>query len=162
MGVAGEFLTLAVNLAKPGPTDPEQACLRRSVSTAYYSLFHLLVQEAAQSWNGSAEVQIGLERAFEHKRMRDVSKAIWTGPWKGWSTPSPPVPPELQDVARAFTTLQDARHQADYDNAKVWTPADAGEFVALTRSAIEGWQKIRNDPAANEYLLSLLVGKKRE
>jgi hypothetical protein len=162
MGIAEDLLLLAANLAKPGPADPVQACLRRSVSTAYYSLFHLLVQEATQAWNGSAEARIALERVFEHKRMRDVSKAIWTGPWKGWSTPSPPVPSELRDVANAFTILQVARHDADYDNGTVWTPADVADVVALARSAFENWQKIRDHPAANEYLLALLVRKKRE
>jgi uncharacterized protein (UPF0332 family) len=162
VGVAADLLLLAGNLAKPGPTDPEQACLRRSVSTAYYSLFHLLVQEAVQAWSGSGEARTALERVFEHKRMKDVSKAIWNGPWKAWSTPSPPMSVELQRVAQAFSMLQEARHEADYDNAKVWTHADVDGFVALARSAFEDWQKIRQDPAANEYLLSLLVGKRRE
>jgi hypothetical protein len=162
MGVAADLLLLAGNLAKPRPEDPEQAYLRRSVSTAYYSLFHLLVQDAVQAWDGSAETRIGLERVFEHKRMKDVSKAVWSGPWKGWSAASPPVPPELQRVAQTFTILQEVRHAADYDNARLWTLEGVDDLVALARTAFEDWQKIRNDPAANEYLLSLLVGKKRE
>jgi hypothetical protein len=36
------------------------------------------------------------------------------------------------------------------------------ELVAEARTAFENWQKIRTDPAANEYLLSLLMGKRRE
>src|ERR1017187_1520709 len=53
MGIADDLPTLADRLANPAPGDPEQACLRRAISTAYYALFHLLVQEAVQGWSGS-------------------------------------------------------------------------------------------------------------
>ena len=74
MGIAEDLLALSGRLANPAPDDPEQASLRRSISTAYYALFHLLVQEAAQGWNGSPNVRVGLERRFEHKNMKDVSQ----------------------------------------------------------------------------------------
>ena len=47
----------------------------------------------------------------------------------------------------------DARHQADYDNAKTWTPREAREKITVAQSAFENWDKIRTDPASNEYLL---------
>src|ERR1017187_3602354 len=53
MGIADDLPTLADRLANPAPGDPEQACLRRAIPTAYYALFHLLVQEAVQGWSGS-------------------------------------------------------------------------------------------------------------
>jgi len=65
-------------------------------------------------------------------------------------------------VAETFIKLQDARHKADYDNAKVWASGECAALVAEVRAAFENWQKIRSDPAANEYLLSLLMGKRRE
>ena len=43
MGIADDLPTLADRLANPAPGDPEQACLRRAIPTAYYALFHLLV-----------------------------------------------------------------------------------------------------------------------
>ena len=52
--------------------------------------------------------------------------------------------------------------QADYDNAKTWTVREAREKIAVAQSAFQNWGKVRADPAANEYLLSLLIGKKRE
>ena len=57
--------TLAGRLANPAPAEPEQAFLRRSISTAYYALFHLLVQEAVQCWTGSTTARFSLERRFE-------------------------------------------------------------------------------------------------
>lgn len=162
MGIAEDLLTLAGRLADPAPTEPQQACFRRAISTAYYALFHVLVQEAVQGWNGSSTARFGLERKFEHKIMKDVSNAIVRSSWRGWSNPSPVVPPELRIVAKIFVNLQDARQQADYDNAKTWASIDVQITVAEAREAFENWSKIRTHPAANEYLLSLLIGNKRE
>jgi hypothetical protein len=40
---------------------PTEGTLRRSVSTAYYALFHLLIHEACSNW--------ARPRVFKHKRM---------------------------------------------------------------------------------------------
>ncbi len=162
MGIAEDLLTLAHRLAAPVSGEPEQASLRRSISTAYYALFHLLVQEAVQSWNGSATARFGLERRFEHKTMKEVSNAVLRSSWRGWSVPSPVVPTELQAVAKVFVPLQEARQQADYDNAKIWESTAVQAHVTDSQTAFENWARIRTHPAANEYLLSLLIGSKRE
>jgi uncharacterized protein (UPF0332 family) len=162
MGIAEDLLTLASRLANPTPTEPEQASFRRSISTAYYALFHLLVQEAVQSWNGSTTARLGLERRFEHKTMKEVSNSVWRSSWRGWSTPSPPVPTELQAVARVFVKLQETRQQADYDNGKTWESIAVKAIVTESQTAFANWSKVRTHPAANEYLLSLLIGNKRE
>jgi hypothetical protein len=162
MGIADDLLTLAGRLANPAPTEPEQASFRRSISTAYYALFHLLVQDAVQSWNASATARFGLERKFEHKTMKEVSNSVWRNSWRGWSTPSLVVPRELEAVAQAFVKLQEARQQADYDNAKTWEPTAVQARLADARGAFANWDVIRTHPAANEYLLSLLIGNKRE
>jgi len=94
--------------------------------------------------------------------MKDVSNAVWRGSWRGWSTPSPVVPTELQNVASVFVDLQEARQQADYDNAKTWASVDAQALVADAQFAFDNWTTIGSHPAANEYLLSLLIGNKRE
>jgi uncharacterized protein (UPF0332 family) len=162
MGIAEDLLTLAGRLANPAPTEPEQASFRRSISTAYYALFHLLVQDAVQSWNGSPTARFGLERRFEHKTMKEVSNAVLRSSWRGWSVPSPVVPSELEAVAKVFVTLQEARQQADYDNAKTWEATAVETHVTDAQLAFANWSKIRMHPAANEYLLSLLIGNKRE
>ena len=113
MAIADDLLTLAEHLTKPAAADPEQAWLRRSISTAYYALFHLLVGEAAQRWTGSPASRLGLERAFKHDQMKEVSRAVATGSWKGWSTPRLSVPGSLRDVANSLVKLQEARHQAE-------------------------------------------------
>lgn len=65
-------------------------------------------------------------------------------------------------MAAAFVLLQEARHEADYDNSKIWFSSDVLGLIADTREAFENWTAIRINPAANEYLLSLLIGIKRE
>ncbi|MGI8742482.1 MAG: hypothetical protein ACR2NN_07905 [Bryobacteraceae bacterium] len=162
MGLADDLLSLSEHLASPKPTDPEQVWFRRSVSTTYYALFHLLIEDAVQGWDGSASLRLGLERAFAHDRMKEVSRTVSQGSWKGWSMPPLQIPHELQVTATAFVRLQRARHQADYNNAKEWTKTEVTDEIRVTRNAFQSWREIRSHRAANEYLLSLLVGKKRE
>jgi hypothetical protein len=162
MAIADDLLTLAAHLAKPGATDPEQAWLRRAISTAYYALFQLLVQEASQRWTGSPASRIGLERTFRHDQMKEVCRVISTGSWRGWSTPQLPVPQELRDIAKSFTSLQEARHQADYNNEKSWTQTEVAAKLNDAGTAFQNWKKIDGTQVANEYLLSLMIGKKRE
>ena len=125
MGIAADLLALADRLARPGPEDPLQASWRKSVSTAYYALFHLLVSEAVQCWSGSPGARLSLERAFDHKRMKEISASVVNDSWKAWSASPPPVPDDLKAVAKAFVDLQAARHQADYDSATTWSQTEA-------------------------------------
>ena len=162
MGIAEELLALAGYLATSSSPALEQAAFRRSVSTAYYALFHLLINAAAQRWGGSAEARRGLERAFRHNSMKEISGLVSKGAWTGWSTPPLTVPTELKELAEVFTKLQEARHMADYDNTKIWTSTEVDARLNDARTAFQNWQKIQNDPAAHEYLLALLIGKKRE
>jgi hypothetical protein len=78
------------------------------------------------------------------------------------STPSPVAPAELEAVARVFAKLQESRQQADYDNARIWESTEAQAIVTDAETAFANWTKIKTHPAANEFLLSLLIGNKRE
>jgi hypothetical protein len=162
MGIVGQPLDLAAYLATPPSPALEQASFRRSVSTEYYALFHLLVIEAAQRWDGSTEARLSLERAFNHSDMKKISEAVSKGSWKGWRIPQEPISKELQDVAEAFVRLQEARHLADYANTKSWTSTEVEARLDDARAAFESWERIQSIPAAHEYLLALLIGKKRE
>ena len=52
-----------------------EANVRRSVSTAYYALFHLLVRDAVKNWKHTDD-HSRLARTFDHRRMKDASKGI--------------------------------------------------------------------------------------
>jgi hypothetical protein len=110
MAFAEDLLKQAFLLLNKEPKTPTQASLRRSVSTAYYALFHLLIQDASANWS-RMDTRDYLARAFEHKTMKEASTRVEN------ATYNPSVPPQvvakLRSVARAFRELQIQRHLAD-------------------------------------------------
>ena len=63
-------------LATKEKSRPKQASLRRSVSAAYYALFHLLVDAAARRLVSAADrkpLRNCLARAFDHGLMKRVA-----------------------------------------------------------------------------------------
>jgi hypothetical protein len=162
MELADDLLELADRLAKPASNDPEQASLRRAVSTAYYALFHLLVGDVGQLWHGgSATSRQRLERALEHTAMKEVSQMFSQTPWTDWSGQPVALPAELREVAKAFVALQQERHDADYNSVRIWAPLEAQSKVEQARLAFQQWRAVRTQPVAQDYLLAFLVGRKR-
>jgi hypothetical protein len=162
MGLADDLLQQADHLLTYEGDNPSQASLRRAVSTAYYALFHLLIEDAAQRWQGSLEACTGIQRAFAHGQMKDVSKAFTERTWLDWHGNRQPVPPALHIVANAFVGLQEERHAADYDNNEQWSVTEVRAHLNTARSAFEAWHLINNDPMAGNYLLSMLLGRPRK
>lgn len=135
MGLAHDLLQQADHLASYEGSNPSQASLRRAVSTAYYALFHLLIEDAAWRWQGSAEARTGLERAFAHGPMKTTSIQFGGRNWRDWHGNPQPVPGILQKVAKAFVKLQEDRHTADYDSHEYWTSAEVGAVLNRDRTA---------------------------
>src|SRR5450432_3392761 len=75
MAYHDDLLQQAIDLAHKNPKSPTQADLRRSVSAAYYALFHLLISETVAHWS-LATSRDALGRMFEHSVMRKVSGRI--------------------------------------------------------------------------------------
>ncbi len=161
MGLAQDLLQQTEHLATYEGVNPSQASLRRAVSTAYYALFHLLMEEAGARWQGSSEAQTGLERGLDHGPMKNASTQFVKPTWQDWHGNDRPVPPALQQVARAFVDLQDERHTADYNNHELWSASEVQATLNTVRSAFRDWQTIRTDPMAGNYLLMMLLPKKR-
>src|SRR5580658_4790791 len=107
MAFAEDLLKQAFLLLNKESKNPTQASLRRSVSTAYYALFHLLIQEASANWS-RADTRDYLARAFEHRTMKQACT------WAENATYDPAISPQvvarLRSVARAFRELQLQRH----------------------------------------------------
>lgn len=141
---------------------PTQASLRRSVSTAYYALFHLLVQDASATWS-RLETRDHLARAFEHKTMKEASIRAENATYDPLNN-DPSVPPllvaKLRSVAKAFRELQYQRHLADYSNATKWDRVKASSMVNQSKTAFSDWKAIRNEYVAQRYLVSLLSNYK--
>jgi hypothetical protein len=69
--------------------------------------------------------------------------------------------PEQASFRRAISTAYYALFHL-CDNSALWGYSDVAAVIVDTHDAFDSWAKIRTHPAASEYLLSLLIGNKRE
>src|SRR6202050_5778875 len=99
MVFADDLLNQAFLLLNKESKNPTQASLRRSVSTAYYALFHLLIQEASANWS-RVDTRDYLARAFDHRTMKDASTRAENATYE--TSVSPRGVAKLRSVARAF------------------------------------------------------------
>ena len=156
MAYPADLIQHAIFLSKLNSSDePKQADLRRAVSAAYYGLLHLLTTEAARNWKHQNQ-RDRFARMFEHGRMRNCSSRV-----SSRALPSGPseitVAKDLRFVAASFVELQQARHAADYDNAKIWSRKEVLETIKLAEKATAAWSRIREEEVAQEYLLDLIA-----
>lgn len=127
MTVYDDLISLAERIAKLDTGKPKQANLRRAVSTAYYAVFHYLVDEACRAQIGTQNEQRGyrhaLGRAFVHSVMKSACTSFGGGTLKDSvvkglpkdRNDTYPIPKAIQNVAATFAELQEKRHLADYD-----------------------------------------------
>jgi len=142
--------------------------LRRAISTAYYSLFHLLTLEAGGVFVGRLETVELIVRAYDHGKMAEVSKFFAEGNLprmlvslgKSFSDPNRRrTLADLKVVAGAFVELQEARHRADYDLSARYDRSEATRLIDLAELAFSTWSRIREDDLARIYLACFLVFK---
>ena len=144
-----DLLDLADHLAKLGSTRPKQAALRRAISTAYYGVFHFLIEQATKELAGvrgtDANLRAFLARGGSHAGLKAVCKAVSTGNWptliekrigKG-KLGAPPAP--LRSVGAAFVNLQELRHVADYDPLRRFNRADTIIEVGRAQGLVSDW-----------------------
>jgi uncharacterized protein (UPF0332 family) len=148
-----ELLNLARELVDRNPAAPVVADLRRGISTAYYALFHLLVDEATTRLVAVASLRPRIARSFDHKIMRMVCQDY--GKLTSNSA-GQKVPQEIRSIADEFIVLQLARHEADYDTSAIITQARADTEVLRAELAFLDWARVQFDPAAETFLAELL------
>ncbi|MBI1849465.1 MAG: hypothetical protein HYR85_03870 [Planctomycetes bacterium] len=157
-GIHDSLLDQARHLATRDPKKPNQANLRRAVSTAYYAVFHLLVRDATRHilrGRAQATYRARVARAFGHADLKRASLAFIGGNVR--SIGPLIVPPELVAVSRAVVDLQDARHLADYDLSRRFDRSEVLDFVEQAASAFRAWAKTRRSEIADLYLTMLLI-----
>jgi hypothetical protein len=136
--------------------------LRRAVSAAYYSLFHLLTSDASDrliTGSGKEDLRAVLRRAFEHAIMFQACREF-IKPNAGKlekALGGVAVPLALNYVAEAFIVLQQARHEADYDVSRSFTRLQALDIVALAEKAFVDWQSVRKTIPGDIFLTALLA-----
>src|SRR5271157_4237602 len=137
-----------------------QAILRRAISTAYYALFHLLISEATLNW-ARPELRPVLGRLFDHGTMYSASGtkvSELNEYFKGRPAESPArtVAQRLLTVCQAFVRAQQRRVDADYNVGRDVTESELLAQIESVTEAFGTWNIIRDEPAAQAYLLSML------
>lgn len=151
------------------PASPRPELLRRAVSSAYYALFHELIAEAVRQTLGvdasrSAD-RHAVARFYQHGEMRSVCRWVLdraqrrTLPDRVSALLDSPQA-ALVEVAAALVTLQDARHDADYNHLATVRLDEARSHVTLARTVLAGLPGLGGDRVYSNFLALLLGGPK--
>ena len=76
----------------------------------------------------------------------------WKGPMGGSS-----VSEDLRQVASAFVSLQEARHEADYDLGRPFSRGEARDLIEDAEKAKSSWDNVKKDLEGQVFLTALLV-----
>ena len=160
MSLPNDLLEQAQFLVWRESRRPRQSSLRRAVSTAYYSTFHLLCYEAASQASPATPAGLAdrVQRAMAHATMKSAAKAFESGnlPHYLRSLVTDPFPTRVSGIASAFVQLQDERHRADYDVSDRFDRARAQKAVALAAQLFADWAAVRNTDDARVFLAALV------
>lgn len=159
------LLELAQEIANLHPGESHQASLRRALSTGYYALFHLLIEEATLNWK-HPEARGVLARVFDHGPMRqaaDKKAAELNGYFKGAPVEGKErtIADHLHFVAETFVQAQQDRNEADYNVARNWDRTEVLVYIKEIAEAFKSWEVVRDEPAAQAFLVSMLASKER-
>jgi hypothetical protein len=160
MSLHAELLDTAGYLLRRNQNRPTQADIRRSVSTAYYALFHRLIDDAVSRLTAGEAQRDAFARAFDHGEMNEACRKVLHPPKDFAPLSGVTVPAELRVMADLFINLQNERHDADYNRGKPFVRAEARQRLEELELALEGWERVRPTPAAEAFLLLLLLGRR--
>jgi hypothetical protein len=127
---------------------------RRSVSTAYYALFHFILDEATRSLIGThtelRNRRRTLARVFTHagikKTLDKISGAKVDASVRDFLRPRHAAgddfsaPDFARHLAKVFSELQLKRHEADYDLNALIGKVDARIMILRVAAAISDWR----------------------
>ena len=162
MSLYHDLIEQAEHLAKRELKKPRQASLRRAVSTAYYALFHMLIDDAVLKLipNAPSLLRVQAQRAFAHRDMRNACEQLTKSSNTFARLLVQPVEPELQTVAEAFVELQFRRHAAGYDLTQIFDRIGVLGIIGRAKAAVAAWSRVRNAPNANVFLAALLLNSR--
>ncbi|MBX3183268.1 MAG: hypothetical protein KIT72_04125 [Polyangiaceae bacterium] len=165
MSLHGDLLSQAEDLAKREPNRPKQASLRRSVSSAYYAVFHLLIDAASRFVvRGGDRVSLrhAVARTFDHGEMKFAANTFKGGalPHALQDAVKGPISTELKRLSEGFIELQQARHEADYNLSRTFTRDEALDLLRTAAQAFDDWQVVANTQAGDAFLVALLLRRK--
>jgi hypothetical protein len=161
--VHNDLLNQARRLARLDAQKPKQANLRRSVSAAYYSLFHFLVDQSCRAAIGSLHQQSDfravLGRSFEHTSMRDACRSFDGGTLPAHVSKGLPaafaIPIAIRRVAGMFVELQARRNLADYDLTERFVRSEVLWLIDQVRDAMDRFKTLSNSTEKRFFLACL-------
>ena len=147
---------------------PKQANLRRAVSSAYYALFHAVIDESIsmvlKGETTNAALQRRLQRTVSHKSIKDASMWV-TGVQDQKGVPddivelsSTPPDSHLINICKTFTSLQKERYRADYNLAKHFSRQDANRLVHDATVAVNDLRSLQSSDWKQVFLLTCVLG----
>lgn len=150
-----DLLDIAQGLAlQGGRPSLRQAALRRSVSTAYYALFHALCTVCSDGlvrW-GRTDLVDRTYRALDHGTARRRMASLATGAVLG---------APMKRISGVFGVLQDNRNTADYERPRVlFSRVEVLLLIDDARDAIALLAALDED-ARRRLAVELLVAKGR-
>ena len=165
MSLHQDLLDQSRQLATRERTRPKQSSLRRSVSSSYYALFHLLLDAATRrfvSGNDRQALRYVLRRAFSHASMKRTAAGFTSGAGGVAELLRPglnglQLQPELERVAATFRYLQDRRHEADYDLSRSFTRLETLDLYYRAGRAFDDWRAVTGTLQADTFLVGLLT-----
>ncbi len=134
---------------------PKQATLRRAISTAYYGLFHFLIEESTALLFGAGQRDEAFRqlaaRAFIHGKMRSACAEFVKPNHQQvhlllqlfWQNLGIANSQQARLIAQTFIDLQDERHTADYDLAVSFSRKDALNAIIRAEQALTAWRNLR-------------------
>lgn len=147
-----DFVATAELLAEARKGRPPQVHLRRTVSTAYYALFHALARNGADLLAG--------ERGSARSRQawRQVYRALEHGAAKNACQNQSIIsqfPRPIEDFADLFVKMQIKRHDADCDPTKRYTRSEVLRDIVDVETALAAFaaQPRRDRQAFSVYVL---------
>ncbi len=167
MSLADDLLDLAELLANTGSPQLEQASLRRSISTCYYALFHLLLEDASRSVAIQFDipgVQARILRSITHKDLKTVSNSFISNNnlpilIKSLMNSHKSDTNEIVRIAKIVCRLQETREEADYETETNFTRTEVAALIKSTKDAFQAWAHVREKPLGRAYLFYLLYPK---
>jgi len=130
---------------------------RRAVSSSYYALFHCLARECADLLIGGA----GSKRSRE--AWNQVYRSLEHGFAKGQCKDQRMIglfPKEIQDFANAFVSMQEKRHEADYNPGARFTKSTVESDIILVEQAINDFKLAKK--ADRRAFCAYVLLKKRQ
>lgn len=165
------LIELAKTIAELDRKKPRQANLRRAVSTAYYGMFHYLVDEVCCAQKGTQNAQkehrYALARAFVHTSMKDACVSFAGGTLKGAiikglprdASGNYPIPIEIRNIAGTFVELQEKRHLADYDLSETFRKVEVMRLIEQVELHIDAFRLLPVSDTRKFFLACLWAYK---